>query len=60
VSRLLTVLHPIPLADTEMERGFTILLDSLDDLQTDVPEANVSTIRVGLILMISSLDLRTD
>jgi MA3 domain len=43
VSRLLTVLHPIPLADTEMERGFTMLLDSLDDLQTDVPEAHVSS-----------------
>lgn len=51
VSRLLTVLHPIPLADTEMERGFTILLDSLDDLQTDVPEANVSTGRVGHVLI---------
>jgi MA3 domain len=43
VSRLLTVLHPIPLADKEMERGFTMLLDSLDDLQTDVPEAHVSS-----------------
>lgn len=41
VSRLLTVLHPTPLADSEMERGFSMLLDSLDDLQTDVPEAQV-------------------
>jgi programmed cell death protein 4 len=40
-SRLLTCLHPTPLSDSEMEAGFTILLDSLDDLVTDVPEAKV-------------------
>ncbi|KAL3903469.1 MAG: hypothetical protein SGILL_010433, partial [Bacillariaceae sp.] len=39
ISRLLTCLHPSPLADADMEDGFTILLDSLDDLTTDVPEA---------------------
>ena len=41
VSRLLAVLHPTPLADADMEQGFAALLDSLDDLQTDVPEAHV-------------------
>jgi programmed cell death protein 4 len=42
VSRLLTCLHPSPLKDRDMEEGFNILLDSLDDLTTDVPEARVS------------------
>lgn len=41
VSRLLTCLHPSPLSDKDMELGFNILLDSLDDLTTDVPEARV-------------------
>lgn len=39
VSRLLTYLHPFPLES--MESGFNILLDSLDDLETDVPDAKV-------------------
>mmetsp|Transcript_99022 Transcript_99022/g.285740 ORF Transcript_99022/g.285740 Transcript_99022/m.285740 type:complete len:438 (-) Transcript_99022:161-1474(-) len=39
VSRLLTCLHPTPLSDADMETGFNILLDSLDDLTTDVPDA---------------------
>lgn len=39
VSRLLTCLHPAPLTDQCMEEGFNILLDSLDDLTTDVPDA---------------------
>eukprot|EP00536_Pseudo-nitzschia_multiseries_P002934 jgi/Psemu1/322787/estExt_fgenesh1_pg.C_410046 len=39
VSRLLTCLHPSPLSDKDMEEGFEILLDSLDDLTTDVPDA---------------------
>jgi programmed cell death protein 4 len=39
ISRLLTCLHPTPLSDLDMESGFDILLDSLDDLTTDVPEA---------------------
>ncbi|KAG7337014.1 MA3 domain containing protein [Nitzschia inconspicua] len=39
ISRLLTCLHPSPLKDRDMEDGFDILLDSLDDLSTDVPEA---------------------
>jgi programmed cell death protein 4 len=41
VSRLLTCLHPTPLTDNDMEQGFDVLLDSLDDLTTDVPEARV-------------------
>jgi len=41
VSRLLTCLHPIPLSDTDMENGFNTLLDSLDDLTTDVPDARI-------------------
>lgn len=43
VSRLLTCLHPTPLSDSDMEQGFNILLDSLDDLATDVPDVRVST-----------------
>jgi len=39
ISRLLTCLHPTPLTDKDMEEGFNILLDSLDDLTTDVPDA---------------------
>jgi len=41
ISRLLTCLHPTPLTDNDMEEGFDILLDSLDDLSTDVPDARV-------------------
>lgn len=41
VSRLLTCLHPSLLSLTGMEAGFTLLLDSLDDLSTDVPDAKV-------------------
>ena len=41
-SRLLTCLHPYPLTLEHMERGFDLLLDSLDDLSCDVPEAKVS------------------
>ena len=43
ISRLLTCLHPTPLSMEEMEAGFVALLDSLDDLTTDVPDAHVST-----------------
>jgi programmed cell death protein 4 len=42
ISRLLTGLHPTPLNDNDMEAGFNMLLDSLDDLTTDVPDARVS------------------
>lgn len=38
-SRLLTCLHPTPLSDGDMEAGFTLLLDSLDDLVIDIPDA---------------------
>jgi programmed cell death protein 4 len=40
-SRLLTCLHPTPLSLEQMETGFNILLDSIDDLSKDVPEATV-------------------
>jgi programmed cell death protein 4 len=42
VSRLLTCLHPIPLADADLTKGFEILLDSLEDLSIDIPDAKVS------------------
>ncbi len=47
VSRLLTCLHPTPLTDKDMEEGFNHLLDSLDDLVTDVPDAEVSRMTVS-------------
>lgn len=40
-SRLLTCLHPTPLSHKDMETGFVSLLDSMDDLCTDVPDATV-------------------
>jgi programmed cell death protein 4 len=49
VSRLLTCLHPKPLSEKDMEAGFNILLDSMDDLCTDVPEATVSTSAPSII-----------
>eukprot|EP00565_Helicotheca_tamesis_P007382 CAMPEP_0185727044 /NCGR_PEP_ID=MMETSP1171-20130828/2838_1 /TAXON_ID=374046 /ORGANISM="Helicotheca tamensis, Strain CCMP826" /LENGTH=462 /DNA_ID=CAMNT_0028395525 /DNA_START=189 /DNA_END=1577 /DNA_ORIENTATION=+ len=39
ISRLLTCLHPYPLADQDLEAGFELLLDSLDDLCIDIPDA---------------------
>ena len=39
VSRLLTCLHPYPLEDDQMTAGFDILLDSLEDLSIDIPDA---------------------
>ena len=54
-SRLLTALHPTPLADKDMEAGFTVLLDSLEDLRTDVPEAIVRWMlcsRVSVIVFV--------
>mmetsp|Transcript_15648 Transcript_15648/g.22920 ORF Transcript_15648/g.22920 Transcript_15648/m.22920 type:complete len:440 (-) Transcript_15648:122-1441(-) len=38
-SRLLTSLHPYPLEDSDVEKGFDILLDSLEDLSIDIPDA---------------------
>ena len=51
-SRLLTSLHPTPMADLDMAHGFETLLDSLDDLRTDVPDANVSVKSICFILCI--------
>jgi len=39
ISRLLTCLHPRPLNDADVEKGFEILLNSLDDLCIDIPDA---------------------
>lgn len=39
VSALLPELHPAVLSDDDMAAGFTRLLDAVDDLQLDVPEA---------------------
>jgi hypothetical protein len=55
VSRLLTCLHPAPLADRDMESGFNLLLDSMDDLSTDVPEAIVSVDDSALIIIKSTV-----
>ena len=40
-SRLLTCLHPTPLSLHDMETGFNILLDGIDELSKDVPDAAV-------------------
>jgi programmed cell death protein 4 len=42
ISRLLTCLHPNPLEDSDVVKGFEILMDSLDDLAIDIPDAKVS------------------
>jgi programmed cell death protein 4 len=47
-SRLLTCLHPTPLSMEDMENGFVTLLDSLDDLSKDVPDALVRRIRCNV------------
>lgn len=39
ISRLLACLHPNPLTDEEMEVGFQVLLDSIEDLVIDIPDA---------------------
>lgn len=44
VSRLLTLLHPTPLSDEDMAAGFDNLLDSLEDLSIDIPDAKVCDI----------------
>lgn len=38
-SRLLTCLHPEPLSDSDMERGFVMLLEAVEDLVIDIPDA---------------------
>ena len=40
-SRLLTCLHPNPMSLEDLQVGFVILLDSMDDLSKDVPDAMV-------------------
>lgn len=44
ISRLLTCLHPTPLSEEDMQAGFEALLDAMDDLSKDVPDASVGTI----------------
>jgi len=39
VSRLLTSVHPYLLEDEDVEKGFENLLDSLEDLSIDIPDA---------------------
>lgn len=39
VSRLLACLHPNPLTDGEMELGFGMVLDCIEDLIIDIPDA---------------------
>ena len=41
ISQLLACLHPNPLTDHEMEKGFGLILDSIDDLCIDIPDAKV-------------------
>jgi programmed cell death protein 4 len=41
ISRLLTELHPDPLTDANLSTGFELLLNSLDDLSIDIPDARV-------------------
>jgi programmed cell death protein 4 len=56
VSRLLTCLHPHPLQDSDLEKGFETLLDSLDDLIIDIPDAKVSfSVRTSILPVTTSL-----
>jgi len=48
ISRLLTCLHPTPLNEEDLEAGFELLLNSLDDLSIDIPDAKVR--RVGFVV----------
>jgi programmed cell death protein 4 len=41
ISQLLACLHPNPLTDHVMEKGFRLVLDSIDDLCIDIPDAKV-------------------
>ena len=53
ISRLLACLHPNPLSDECMEMGFEVLLDSIDDLIIDIPDA---TAMVGCFLARAVVD----
>mmetsp|Transcript_22424 Transcript_22424/g.33898 ORF Transcript_22424/g.33898 Transcript_22424/m.33898 type:complete len:447 (+) Transcript_22424:127-1467(+) len=39
ISRLLTCLHPTPLSEEDMEEGFELLLQGLEELSIDCPDA---------------------
>lgn len=41
ISRLLTCLHPTPLSEQDMEDGFQLLLEGLEELSIDCPDAQV-------------------
>lgn len=43
-SRLLTCLHPNPMSRLELQVGFGMLLDSMDELCKDVPDAKVRNV----------------
>jgi len=38
ISKLFCQLHPSPLSDDDMQHGFEILFDNLDDLSIDIPD----------------------
>ena len=42
ISRLFSVLHPSILSDNDVSSGFQVLVDSVDDLCIDAPDAKVS------------------
>ena len=44
VSRLLCCLHPTPLSEEDMEEGFELLLQGLEELTIDCPDAKVSVV----------------
>ncbi len=46
ISRLLSCLHPTPLSDAEMEAGYEMVLDRVEDWMIDIPDATVRE-RVG-------------
>ena len=45
ISRLLSCLHPTPLSDGEMEAGYEMALDRVDDWMIDIPDAKVREIQ---------------
>lgn len=53
-SRLLTCLHPNPMSMGELRAGFLTLLDSMDDLSKDVPDAKV-ILNYRLLILLRSL-----
>jgi programmed cell death protein 4 len=57
VSRLLTCLHPTPLSDQDMEIGFELLLDGLDELVIDCPDAHVSIHVISKFFYVSIFSL---